>query len=308
MTRRPALLLLLSLSPSLSAQTGQPSILGRWDLTIQNGNREDPSWLEIRRSGGRTLVGQLVGVAGSARPIAKIDYQGGVFGFSLPPQWEQGSGDLSFEGRRDGERLSGSMTTADGRKLSWTGTRAPTLRRTSEPQWGEPVRLFNGSDLAGWHALGDNRWQAVDGILRNTAPGGNLVTDATFTDFKLHIEFRYPKGGNSGVYLRGRYEVQIEDSANAEPASDLLGGVYGFLAPSELLARPPGEWQSFDITLVGRLVTVAVNGKTVICHREIPGITGGALDSREAEPGPIFLQGDHGPIEYRNIVLTRARP
>jgi hypothetical protein len=87
----------------------------------------------------------------------------------------------------------------------------------------------------------------------------------------------------------------------------LFSGVYGFLTPNTMAAKKPGEWQSFDITLVGRLVTVVANGKPVIIEQNIPGITGGALDSREAEPGPIMLQGDHGPIEYRNIILTPAR-
>jgi hypothetical protein len=109
------------------------------------------------------------------------------------------------------------------------------------------------------------------------------------------------------VYQRGRYEVQIEDSLTTEPQNDLLGGVYGFIAPSEVAAKPPGEWQTFDITLVGRMITVVANGKTVICNREIPGLTGGALDSNEGEPGPLLLQGDHGPIEYRNITLRPAR-
>jgi hypothetical protein len=143
--------------------------------------------------------------------------------------------------------------------------------------------------------------------MRNLKAGGNLVTDRKFTDFKLHIEFRYPRGSNSGVYLRGRHEVQIVDSTSAEPTSELLGGVYGFLTPNELVAKRPGEWQSFDITLVGRQVTVVANGKRVICEQEIPGITGGAIDSDEGTPGPIFLQGDHGPVEFRNIVLTPAR-
>jgi hypothetical protein len=123
-------------------------------------------------------------------------------------------------------------------------------------------------------------------------------------DFKLHIEFRYPKGSNSGVYLRGRYEVQIEDLEGAEPPSDVIGAVYGFLPPNASASKGPGEWQTYDITLVGRLVTVVFNGQTVICRSEIPGITGGALDSREGEPGPIYLQGDHGPIEYRNITIA----
>ena len=109
------------------------------------------------------------------------------------------------------------------------------------------------------------------------------------------------------MYQRGRYEVQIEDSVTADTQDDLLGAIYGFISPSDVMAKQPGVWQSFDITLVGRSITVVANGKTVICNREIPGITGGALDSNEGEPGPLLLQGDHGPIEYRNIRIRRAR-
>jgi hypothetical protein len=123
----------------------------------------------------------------------------------------------------------------------------------------------------------------------------------------LHIEFRYPKESNSGVYLRGRYEVQVEDNKGKEPSSTYFGGVYGFLTPNEMAAKAAGEWQSYDITLVGRKVTVVANGKKIICDQNIPGITGGALDSNEGAPGPIMLQGDHGPIEYRNIVITPAK-
>ena len=173
------------------------------------------------------------------------------------------------------------------------------------PTWGDPIRLFNGTDLAGWHALGTNQWRATNGVLESPKSGANLVTDRTFTDYKLHVEFRYPKGSNSGVYQRGRYEVQVEDSVSAEPQNDMVGGVYGFIAPSEIAAKKPGEWQTFDITLVGRMITVVLNGKMVICNREIPGITGGALDSDEGEPGPLLLQGDHGPIEYRNNIILR---
>jgi hypothetical protein len=284
-----------------------PSVTGRWDITVQAGDQSLPSWLEIHKTGRETLVGQFVGPVGSARPIGKIDVAGDEIRFSIPPQWEQEKGDLTFVARIDGERLTGTMTLGDGKRLDWTGKRAPILRRHAAPSWGAPIRLFTGTSLAGWHAAGDNQWRAEGGILRNQKAGANLVTDRKFTDFKLHIEFRYPRGSNSGVYLRGRHEVQIVDSTNAEPTSELLGGVYGFVAPNELVARPPGQWQTFDITLVGRMVTVVANGKRVICDREIPGITGGALDSDEGTPGPIFLQGDHGPVEFRNIVLTPAR-
>jgi hypothetical protein len=144
-------------------------------------------------------------------------------------------------------------------------------------------------------------------VLTNSKAGGNLRTRQTFTDFKLHVEFRYPRAGNSGVYLRGRYEVQIEDSHGREPATDHLGAIYGFLAPNQDAAKKAGEWQTFDVTLEGRLVTVVLNGTTVIARREIPGITGGALDSDEGAPGPVVLQGDHGPVEFRRIVLTPAK-
>lgn len=196
----------------------------------------------------------------------------------------------------------------DGKQYNWSGVRAPSLRRTKEPVWGTPIRLFNGTSLKGWHPLGEkNQWQAANGILRSPASGSNIATDQTFTDFKLHIEFRYPKGSNSGVYLRGRYEVQIEDSKGKEPRVGELSAVYGFLPPNAMMARSAGEWQSYDITLVGRLVTVVLNGTMVICKQEIPGITGGALNSKEGEPGPIYLQGDHGPIEFRNITITPAK-
>ena len=282
---------------------------GRWDITVEMDGQKAPSWLEVRHSGFRTLVGAWVGVSGSARPVSKIRYADGKLMFSIPPQWESGTGDLSVEGQVSGDALAGTITYPDGKKYRWTGTRAPKLTREKAPTWGKPVRLFDGSSLNGWRPLGsgENQWQAKNGILVSPKSGVNLATEGKYTDFKLHIEFRYPKGSNSGVYLRGRHEVQIEDSKGTRPWLGGFGAVYGFIEPSEQVAKAPGEWQSYDITLVGRMLTVAANGKTIICNREIPGITGGALDSNEGEPGPFYLQGDHGPIEYRNIILTPAR-
>ena len=285
------------------------ALLGRWDLVVQRGTQTSPSWLEVERSGTATLVGQFVGPGGSARPIAKIAFTDGAFTFAIPPQWESNPNDITFEGRLEGERITGSMTMGDGQKSTWSGTRAPSLRRAKPPVWGEPVTLFNGKSLDGWQPVGrrDNQWTAAGGILQNPKSGANLVTVQKFQDFKLHLEFRVPKGENSGVYLRGRYELQIDDAAGLEPSSHHLGGVYGFIAPSENVARPAGEWQSMDVTLVGRMITYVLNGTTVISNREIPGITGGAIDSAEADPGPLLLQGDHGPVDYRNIVVTPAK-
>jgi hypothetical protein len=200
----------------------------------------------------------------------------------------------------------GTMVDADGHTYVWKGVRAPELRREKAPQWGSEIQLFDGQSTAGWKATGENQWIAEDGILKSPKSGSNLMTEALFDDFQLHIEFRVPEGGNSGVYLRGRYEVQIEDSRDRGPFPVYLGSIYGLITPNQMVAKAPGEWQSFDITLVGRTVTVIANDVTIICEQVIPGITGGAIDSHEAEPGPILLQGDHGPIEYRNIVLRRG--
>ncbi|AMY12031.1 hypothetical protein LuPra_05303 [Luteitalea pratensis] len=294
----------LAQSPSAS-----DALLDRWDLVVQRGTQTSPSWLEVERSGTATLVGQFVGSGGSARPIGKIEFTGGTFRFAIPPQWDSNPRDITFEGRLDGDRITGSMTMGDGQTVTWSGARAPSLRRAGAPAWGTAVTLFDGKSLEGWQPLGrrDSKWSAVGGILKNADSGSNLVTAQKFDDFKLHLEFRVPKGANSGVYLRGRYELQVDDAAGLEPSSHHLGGLYGFIAPSESVARAADEWQTMDVTLVGRMLTFTLNGTTVICNREIPGITGGALDSAEADPGPLLLQGDHGPVEYRNIVITPAK-
>ncbi|MCA4899950.1 MAG: DUF1080 domain-containing protein [Bacteroidota bacterium] len=281
---------------------------GRWDLTITKNGQQLPSWLEVRHSGNNTLVGRFVYAFGSARPIAEVKLKDGKFYFSIPPQWEKGERWMDFEGSLENDNIiNGTMTYVDGNKSSFVGVRAPALLREKPIEWSTPIQLLNGKDLTGWHAEGKNQWIVENGVLKSPQSGANLFTDQKFTDFKLHIEFRYPKGSNSGVYLRGRYEVQVTDSKGLEAWDDQFSGIYGFLQPNRMVAKEAGEWQSFDITLVGRTVTVVANGVTVICDQIIPGITGGAIDSKEGEPGPIFLQGDHGPIEYRNIVITPAK-
>ena len=287
----------------------EQSVIGRWDLTVTMGDRVVPSWLEVKLSGVKTLVGYFVADGGSARPIAHVQVAAdGKIHFSIPPQWERAEKYMEFDAVLENDQLSGTISGSWGGKFSFTGTRAPLLKRTAAPVWGKPVQLLNGKNTDGWHASGkNNQWVLINGILTSPKSGSNLITDRTFNDFKLHIEFRYPAGSNSGVYLRGRYEVQVEDNAGKEPSSTYFGGVYGFLTPNEMVAKPAGEWQTYDITLVGRRVTVVANGKAIIVDQIIPGITGGALDSKEGEPGPIMLQGDHGPIEYRNIVITPAK-
>ncbi len=306
---RVAALAALSAGLSLNAQAQTTSPLeGRYDITVDMAGKSAPSWLEVSHSGTHTLVGRFVSVSGSARPISEVHFKDGKFNFSIPPQWESGDGQFTVQGTLQGNKISGTLTTPDGKTHSYTGVRAPAMRKTTMPDWGKPIKLTEGNSLKGWHASSEkNQWTMQNGVLKSEKSGANLITDQKFDDFKLHVEFRIPKGSNSGVYLRGRYEVQVTDGKGLEPAVDQLGGVYGFLSPSEMVAKEPGEWQSFDVVLLGRMITLDVNGQRVITNQEIPGITGGALDSNEGEPGPLYIQGDHGPVEYRNIVITPAR-
>ncbi|MFO0901213.1 MAG: DUF1080 domain-containing protein [Pirellulales bacterium] len=310
----PGLLLALALVSVCCAQkvapppAADPALQGRWDLVVKGPAGEYPSWLEIDKSGTSTLVGSYVGQFGSARPISEVQVEGDGRSFVIvvPPQWEKRETDVTIRGRLDGETLSGEVTGDNGERLAWTARRAPALDRKPPVAWGAPIELFNGRDLGGWKARTPgkpNGWKVVDGVLVNAEPGNDLVSERKFEDFKLVAEFRYPPGSNSGIYLRGRYEVQIEDNAGREADSHLFGGVYGFLTPRINAARPAGEWQTAEITLVGRRISVSLNGEQVIDRQIIPGPTGGALDSDEGTPGPIMLQGDHGVVEFRKLVV-----
>ncbi len=298
-----AIALVLLISNILSAQDDNP-LIGKWDMTFLIDGEERPSWLEVKNSGYNTLVGHFVYAFGSARPISEVRIKDGVFAFSIPRQWEPEGKDMSFIGSLVNEKLKGTMIYTDGVRYDFTGVRAPKLKYTSDPTWGEPQDLLSSGELGAWSATADNQWKMISGVLTSDKSGANLISNAKFDDFKLHIEFRYPAESNSGIYLRGRYEVQIADNYGMDPSSILFGGVYGFLAPTEMVAMEAGKWQSFDITLIGNRVTIIANGKPVIIDRTIPGITGGAIDSKEGQPGPFMLQGDHGPIEFRNIIVT----
>ena len=152
----------------------------------------------------------------------------------------------------------------------------------------------------------------VDGVLTNEVVQekgkphksfGNLRTDREFEDFRLTIETNVPSGGNSGVYLRGIYEVQVLDSFGHKVDSHNMGAIYSRITPSEAAEKPAGQWQTLDITLVDRHATVILNGKKIIDNQPLLGCTGGALWSDQLRPGPIYLQGDHTGANFRNIVL-----
>jgi hypothetical protein len=263
-------------------------------------------WLEL--TPGAPPGGRLHGGWGHALPLSNVRVDGTSLTFVMPSE-QPISNPSRFSATVTGDALTGEVVAPNGSRITITGKRAPTLVRNRSPDWGTSVDLL-AKGLAGWEIRsrdGKNGWTYANGVLTNTPPSTDLVSKQKFTDFKLHIEVNVPPKGNSGIYLRGRHEVQVQDDYGKPTCNRCMGGVYGQVQPMTNPAKPAGEWQSVDITYVGRRVTVVLNGVTIIDNQEIPGITGGALDSNEAESGPIMLQGDHSGVQYRNIRITAAK-
>ena len=285
-------------------------MLGRWDLTVQGAAGPYPSWVQVQLRKETELQGRFVGQFGSVRNITKIGYGDGTLAFDVPVQYETNKSDLHFVGKLVGDTLEGTTLGPDGAALKWTGVRAPAFGPDKQVTWGAPVELFNGRDLSGWKPRSAEKpgcWTVVEGTLTLTPPCVDLVSDRAFGDAKLHVEFMYPAKSNSGLYLRGRYEVQIQDDAGRGLDALRMGGVYGFIRPYTDAAGRAGDWQTYDITLRGQRVTIALNGKTIADNEVITGITGGAIDSAEGTPGPLMLQGDHGKVSFKKITLTPAK-
>jgi hypothetical protein len=295
-----------NVSKSQSKQNISP-ILGRWNVTVYDINGVYPSWFEITEQGD-TLAGKFQGRHSSWRPIREIEFDGRTLRISLPAyDYErEEKDDLIFTGKIVNGRIEGVNDPG----IRFRALPAPELDVPDQVRWGTLVNLSMGSDVSeNWRprSLGSpNGWKLENGVLFATPPSTDLVSKENFMDFKLHVEFKVPEKSNSGVYLRGRYEIQITDDFGKEPDSHRTGGVYGFITPTKMMIKPAGEWNSWDITLLGRQVTLVFNGQKVIDNQEIPGITGSAINSREEEPGPIMLQCHGAPIFYRNIVVTPA--
>ncbi len=278
---------------------------GRWDLTTIGTEGFSSAWLEIEGTTAGRTQGRLVWLYGGAEPIHDIviDDRTVMFHHSATGEW------LTFTARLTDDRLEGIAKGARS-QVRWIGVRAPDLHSSGRSGWEYPRPLMNGRDLSGWvprNGSGSQCWRIEKEILFNESPCTDLISELRFDDFQLHVEFQLRDEGGSGVYLRGRYEVQIGNDAGLTAGPRTTGAIFGQLSPSSSEAKPLGEWQALDVTIVGRNVTVAVNGRRVISESDIPGITGAALDSHEELPGPIMLQGDHGRIAFRNIVLTPAR-
>jgi len=308
------------------AQDAEP-FLGRWALTLPDGRA---GWLGVRQE-RNYLDASILWGGGSVVPVASVyvdgdrlivtrideverrDDAGAVVRtqrFTETIVAELGKGDTlaleQVQPRRNGLGV---------RRAAFSGVRIPPLPdppNLDRVNFGEPIALFNGQNLDGWELVNPksrNGWTAENGALVNKADEeqgfryGNLRTVDEFEDFNLTLEVQVPEGGNSGVYLRGIYEVQVLDSYGQDLDSHNMGAVYSRIAPTVSAERPAGEWQRLDMTLVDRHITVKLNGTTIIDNQPLRGCTGGALWSDEFRPGPIYLQGDHGPVAYRNLIL-----
>jgi hypothetical protein len=313
-----------ALSATLAAAEVQ-SFVGSWALTIPGGGA---GWLGIEEKAG-ALKGSILWGGGSVVPVSSVSVEGDklVVMRLHESRTKDAAGQTvktvtkeTITATVSGEDMSlaTQSTKQDGTvggKAQFKGKRIPPLPPAPElasVKFGEPIRLFNGQDLSGWKLMGQpSGWRVQDGIMVNDAPQepgkhksyANIRTEREFEDFNLTLEFRVPKGGNSGVYLRGIYEVQVADSFGHKPDSHGVGGIYSRITPTENPAKAPGEWQTFDITLVDRHVTVILNGKKIINNQPLLGCTGGALWSDQFRPGPLYLQGDHTSVDYRNMVL-----
>lgn len=308
---------------AFAADDAKP-FLGRWALTIPGGGA---GWLGVEEKEG-ALKGSILWGGGSVVPVTSTKVDGDTLVVTRVSESKKKDATGKQVTTRETEtiraRIQGDnlqLTTErerDGKiggKATFTGKRIPPLPAApdlSKVKFADPIKLFNGQDLNGWKIMGNNNgWKVADGLLVNDAPQepgkhksyANIRTEKEFEDFNLTLEFRVPKNGNSGIYLRGIYEIQVADSFGKKPDSHGVGGLYSRITPTDNPSKPPGEWQSYDITLVDRHVTVILNGKKIIDNQPVLGCTGGALWSDEFRPGPIYLQGDHTSVDYRNILL-----
>lgn len=300
-------LLSILLLTALAAQPKSP-FTGRWNFNLQTPSGTRGSWLGITEKNGALEVWYQP-TGGNVFQLKDPQVNGSHLVLTLAkPGKNPGT---TWELDAAGDKLTGVQKRGTA-TTPITGLRAPALNRPMPKAWAKPEPLFNGKTLAGWEPIGDatkSHWTVKDGLLVNEDHGANLKSTSKFNDFKLHFEVNCPDHANSGFYLRGRYEIQLEyEPLTSNPVERRIGSIYGRIAPKVELPRKPGSWETFDVTFVGRTLTVVRNGFTIIDNREVEGITGGAMDSDEAEPGPFYIQGDHtGGLKFRNITVAVPR-
>jgi hypothetical protein len=294
-------------SPSLRAAPRPPPVVGRWNLTVTGPDGAPfPSWLEIT-FGPEGLGGRFCGRAGVAHALARVQWTKTKELIFTDASQEGGVAvERIYRAKiRNGE-LDGTSAVDAGAPWTFGGVRSPKLVEPHRPHWGKAVPLI-ARGLNGWRLRGDGQhacWTATDGTISNKTPCVDIISDGKYENFKLHVELKLGPKSSSGVYLRGRYEVRIADDAGAPPGLLGTGAVHGLLAPTRNAAGKADEWQTLDVTLLGRKVAVVLNGQSVIDGQDIIGPTGGALNSDEAVPGPIMIRGSEGSVSFRNVVIT----
>lgn len=298
-------LLASALLAPLAASAAQNPFLGNWDFNLPAHRGVGANWLGISEQNGKLDI-WFQPTGGHVYQVPDYTQNGSRLKMTVAPG--RGSHPPTvWELRASGGQLVGTQTRGSS-TIELKGVRAPALNHAPPASWSKPQALFNGKNLDGWEPVpgtGQSHWVVQDGMLVNLQRGADLKTTRKFTDFKLHFEVNCPQDGNSGFYLRGRYELQIEyEPIDANKPKERIGAIYGRIAPSVELPRTPGKWETFDVTLVGRTVTVVRDGTLTIDHKKIDGITGGALNANEGEPGPFYIQGDHtGGLKFRNITV-----
>jgi hypothetical protein len=304
---------LLLLLAGACSWAGDADFNGRWNIVVEGQPRV--KWLDVQGAGTGALAGSFVGAPGGQvdkLPAAIIE--NGVLEFTFERNGG-GKGPVTqqvYRFRVQGGELAGTMQqSVDGKAaapVALKGKRAPIIRDKDDGSWkpGRTVELFDGKTTAGWRQTVPSRpgWVVENGLLRNLEKASDIISDTKFWNFELTAEYRYGKGSNSGIGLRGRYEVQIYDDFGRPTDLHGHGALYSRIPPSKVASRPPGEWQTMKVRLVGRDLTVVLNGETLMEKRDVYGPTAMAIDADEDQPGPIELQGDHGLIEFRRISVT----
>lgn len=322
-------LLLLALTSPTAALAAPSCWTGSWALTIPGGRA---GWLGVEERDG-ALQASLLWGGGSVLPLESARVEDGKLVLTRlhTLQRKDASGKMvktelreTITAAASGDDLAlvAVKPRPNGKgedRAEFAGKRQPPMPCAPDlaaVKFGDPVSLFNGKDLTGWQLTNPDAvsvWGAKDGILVNDVPPhiegqprkhyGNLRTEREFEDFKLTLDVRVPPGGNSGIYLRGIYEVQVADTHGKPLDSHNMGAIYSRITPSAAAEKPAGEWQTMEITLADRHVTVVLNGTTILDNQPVAGCTGGAMWSDVNRPGPIYLQGDHTGVEYRNVLL-----
>ena len=290
----------------LTAAAQSNPFLGRWDITPTGPGASGAYWLEVKDENGQ-LTGYFLNRGGSVLKLPSIAIEGSELVFS--PAGGANAPKVVHRAKVVGGKLVGTAT-GGAQQVSWVGVRPPkwgSYDANAKHKFGQPVELFDGKTMDGWDvqfAGKPSGWSVVDGAMTNSAGANNIVSKQKFENFKLRAEYKLEAKSNSGIYLRGRYELQVLDDHGKEPESHGHMALYSRVAPKSNASKPAGEWQTMEATIVGNRLTVVLNGVTLHDNILIDGITGGALDSNEGAPGPIMLQGDHGKVWFRKVTVT----